>query len=318
MATCQSRRYLNVTTRQISLLNPADKSVRHGHLAANIPSKLGHACVSSENARAILTRATGFLSAYDFTLNPYNGCSFGCTYCYAAFFSRGGFYPKDWGKWVRVKENAVALLEKHKPGIEGKRIYLSSVTDPYQPLERKLRLTRALLEALVAHRPKLVVQTRSPLVARDCDVYQRIEEAGGRVQVNMTITTDDENIRRAFEPYCPSNAVRMRAIGQVAQAGVDACITMTPLLLVADADDFVKNLSAGGVKKFIAQPFHFGKGRFIAQTRTEAVAVMAKKLNCAEAEYQARYLEHYQRVFATLKQGLPSLGEGKDGFAPPF
>lgn len=275
--------------------------------------------MSYENARAILTRATGFLSAYDFTLNPYNGCSFGCTYCYAAFFSRGGFYPEDWGKWVRVKENAVALLKKHKPGgIERKRIYLSSVTDPYQPLEKKLRLTRALLEALVAHRPKLVVQTRSPLVARDCDVYQRIEKAGGRVQVNMTITTDDENIRRAFEPYCPSNAVRMRAIGQVAQAGVDACITMTPLLLVADADEFVKNLSASGVKKFIAQPFHFGKGRFIAQTRTEAVAVMAEKLNCAEAEYQARYLEHYQGVFATLKQGLPSLGEGKDGFAPPF
>lgn len=275
--------------------------------------------MSYEDARAILTRASGFLSAYDFTLNPYNGCSFGCTYCYAAFFSRGGFYPQDWGTWVRVKKNAVALLDKYALGsLGGKLIYLSSVTDPYQPLEKKLRLTRALLEALVAHRPKLVVQTRSPLVTRDCDVFQRIEKAGGRVQVNMTITTDDENIRRAFEPYCPSNAVRMRAIGQVAQAGVDACITMTPLLLVCDPDDFVKNLSASGVKKFIVQPFHFGKGRFIAQTRTDAVAVMAEKLNCGEAEYQARYLEHYRRVFNTLKQGLPELGEGKDGFAPPF
>jgi len=286
---------------------------------AGNPGRAGSAAVFYENARAILTRAGGFLSEYDFTLNPYNGCSFGCTYCYAAFFSRGGFYPKDWGRWVRVKENAVALLGQHKPGsLGGKRIYLSSVTDPYQPLEKKLRLTRALLEVLVAHRPKLVVQTRSPLVARDCDVYQRIEKAGGRVQVNMTITTDDENIRRAFEPYCPSNAARMRAIGRVVQAGVDACITMTPLLLVCDPDGFVENLSATGVKKFIAQPFHFGRGRFVAQTRAEAVAVMAEKLNCGEAEYQARYLRHYRRVFAKLKQGLPHLGEGKDGFAPPF
>jgi len=286
---------------------------------AGNPGRAGSAAVFYENARAILTRAGGFLSEYDFTLNPYNGCSFGCTYCYAAFFSRGGFHPKDWGGWVRVKENAVALLGQHKPGsLGGKRIYLSSVTDPYQPLEKKLRLTRALLEVLVAHRPKLVVQTRSPLVARDCDVYQRIEKAGGRVQVNMTITTDDENIRRAFEPYCPSNAARMRAIGRVVQAGVDACITMTPLLLVCDPDGFVENLSATGVKKFIAQPFHFGRGRFVAQTRAEAVAVMAEKLNCGEAEYQARYLRHYRRVFAKLKQGLPHLGEGKDGFAPPF
>ncbi|MCY4243807.1 MAG: radical SAM protein [Gammaproteobacteria bacterium] len=301
--------YLNAPARQINPL----------HSAAGKPGTSGNAAVSYENARAILTRAGGFLSGYDFTLNPYNGCSFGCTYCYAAFFSRGGFYPDDWGKWVRVKENAVALLEKHKPGsLGGKLIYLSSVTDPYQPLEKKLRLTRALLEALAAHKPKLVVQTRSPMVARDCDVYQRIEQAGGRVQVNMTITTDDENIRRAFEPSCPSNAVRMGAIGQVAQAGVDACITMTPLLLVSNPDGFVKDLSATGVKKFIAQPFHFGKGKFVAQTRAEAVAVMAEKLNCGEAEYQARYLRHYRRVFATLKKSLPNLGEGKDGFAPPF
>lgn len=82
-----------MTARQINPLHSA-------------PGVSGNAAVSYEDARAILTRASGFLSAYDFTLNPYNGCSFGCTYCYAAFFSRGGFYPEDWGKWVRVKKGS--------------------------------------------------------------------------------------------------------------------------------------------------------------------------------------------------------------------
>jgi len=286
---------------------------------AAVPDKLGHARISREYARDILTRATGFMDAYDFTLNPYSGCSFGCTYCYAAFFARGGYSPDAWGKWVRVKQNALALLEKCKPGrLNGKLIYMSSVTDPYQPIEKKLELTRSLLKVLVARKPKLVVQTRSPAVTRDCDLFQQITEAGGRVRVNMTVTTDNEDIRRSFEPYCPSNAVRMRAIGEMAKAGIDTCITMTPLLLVSNPDGFVKNLLATGVEKFIVQPFHFNKGKFIAQTRAEAVTVMSEKLQCDKSEYQERYLKHYHEVLATLKKDLPNLGEGKDGFAPPF
>ena len=82
---------------------------------------------------------------------------------------------------------------------------MSSVTDPYQPIERQLELTRRLLAIMAErHRPRLVVQTHSPLVARDCDLFRRIEDKGGRVQVNMTVTTDDENIHHVFEPFYPS------------------------------------------------------------------------------------------------------------------
>ena len=82
------------------------------------------------------------MDAYDFTLNPYSGCSFGCTYCYAAFFSRDAEKRDAWGYWVNVKENAEALLKKRRRSLDGKRIYMSSVTDPYQPIERELKLTR--------------------------------------------------------------------------------------------------------------------------------------------------------------------------------
>ena len=287
------------------------------------PSRIGETKVAYNPTREILTKSTGFMDAYDFTLNPYSGCSFGCTYCYAAFFSRDAERRDSWGYWVSVKENAVDLLAKRlkrRPDfLDGKLIYMSSVTDPYQPVERELELTRGLLELMAdGHRPKLVVQTRSPDVVRDCDLFRRIEDNGGRVQVNMTVTTDDEDIRRTFEPFCPANPVRLRAIGEVQAAGVDACITMTPLLLVSSPYAFADSLLATGVQKFIAQPFHFQRGKFLAGTQDKAFDLMAEKLDCDRAAFREEYLEHYQIVFEVLRDTLPELGEGKDGFKPPF
>ena len=284
------------------------------------PHTIGQAAVAYAPAREVLTAATGFMDAYDFTLNPYSGCSFGCTYCYAAFFSRDTQRRDSWGYWVSVKENAAALLAKRPPGaLDGKLIYMSSVTDPYQPVERELRLTRRLLETLAErHRPKLVVQTRSPDVVRDCDLFRQIEANGGRVQVNMTVTTDDEDLRRTFEPFCPANPARLRAIGAVQAAGVDACITMTPLLLVSSPYAFADSLIATGVRKFIAQPFHFQRGKFLAGTRDKAFDLMAEKLECSRADFRREYLEHYGQVFGILRDMLPELGEGKNGFKPPF
>ena len=284
------------------------------------PPRVGAAAVAYAPAREVLTKATGFMEEYDFTLNPYSGCSFGCTYCYAAFFSKTEEARDSWGLWVKVKENAVDLMARRKAGsLDGRLIYMSSVTDPYQPVEREVGLTRRLLELLAErHKPKLVVQTRSPDVVRDCDLFRHIEENGGRVQVNMTVTTDDEEVRRTFEPFCPSNVVRLRAIGEVQAAGVDTCITMTPLLWVSEPYAFADSLLQTGVRKFIAQPFHFQKGKFLASTRDKARELMAEKLNSDTWSFRERYLEHYGRVFQVLEGKLPELGEGKDGFKPPF
>ena len=165
-----------------------------------------------------------------------------------------------------------------------------------------------------------MVQTRSPDVVRDCDLFRRIEENGGRVQVNMTVTTDDEDIRRTFEPFCPSNPARLAAITKVKEAGVEACITMTPLLLVSSPYAFADSLVETGVQKFIAQPFHFNRGKFVAMTRGRALDLMAEKLECDPADFKEEYLEHYRMVFEVLSEmlGERELGEGKDGFKPPF
>ena len=291
------------------------------------PSRIGETALAYNTTGDILTKATGFMDTYDFTLNPYSGCSFGCTYCYAAFFSRDTEKRDTWGYWVNVKENAVELLQKRlkrkSDALDDKLIYMSSVTDPYQPVERELKLTRRILEVMAdGHRPKLVVQTRSPDVVRDCDLFRQIEDNGGRVQVNMTVTTDDEDIRRTFEPFCPANRVRLDAITQVQAEGIDACITMTPLLIVNSPYAFADHLVETGVKKFIAQPFHFNKGKFVANTRQRAFDLVAEKLECDPANFREEYLAHYNENFDVIRDVLTEsgleLGEGKEGFKPPF
>ena len=296
---------------QISLLSEQPSSHQ--------PDRHGRVKVEYSSVRDILTRATGFMEDYDFTLNPYSGCSFGCTYCYAAFFSHSPEKRDTWGKWVKVKEDAVQRITSRRSSLDGKLIYMSSVTDPYQPIERKLKLTRRLLEVLaIHHRPKLVIQTRSPDVTRDKDLFHKMIANGGRVQINFTVTTDDEDIRRTFEPYCPNNRVRLRAAGELCRDGLDICITMTPLLLVRDPDRFVDSLLSTGIERFISQPFHFQRGKFLAGTRDTALSLMAEKLGSDPEKFQHIYLKHYHHIRNILRDRLPNLGEGKDGFRPPF
>lgn len=268
-------------------------------------SQLGHSSIHYKQAGSILSAATGFMDGYDYTLNPYSGCSFGCSYCYAAFFARDNALREQWGYWVNVKDNALLLLKKlRKKPLLNKAVYMSSVTDPYQPIEKELELTRSLLQELADyHQVRLVVQTRSPLVTRDIDLFQRFSA----VQVNMTITTDSERVRKVFEPLCPGNKVRLQAIQQVHEAGVPACITMTPLLPVEDAEAFAQSLLATGISRFIIQPFHADRGKFTAGTREEALR-LTQELGWTT--------ERYQQVLQVIKQHIPSIGEGKQGFAP--
>lgn len=275
------------------------------HLEPEKKTVIGKSEITYRQASTILTAGKGFMDGYDFTLNPYSGCTFGCTYCYAAFFSRTEEQRKNWGYWVQVKENALILLSKYrkKPLID-KTIYLSSVTDPYQPIDKELELTRSILQELLDfHEVRLVIQTRSPLATRDIDLFQKFET----IQVNMTITTDSEDVRKAFEPLCPSNKVRLKAIKEINDAGVNSCITMTPLLPVKDAHQFANDLVQTGIKKFIIQPFHADKGKFVASTREDAMKIV-KELEWTN--------EKYIEVQKIIQQYIPNIGIGKDGFKP--
>lgn len=266
---------------------------------------IGRSRVSTRQARSILTRATGFIGAFDYTLNPYSGCTFGCSYCYAAFFAKDPAHQQTWGDWVEVKVNALALLrKKRKRPLIDKTLYLSSVTDPYQPIERQLELTRSLLEELLTHHQvNLVIQTRGTLVTRDIDLLRRFR----RVQVNMTVTTDDDDVRKGFEPMCPSNTRRLEAIAEVQASGIRTCITMTPLLPVRDPFAFAEALAATEVPRFVVQYFHQGKVRFAAGTG-ERARQLAQQLEWTEQDYRA--------VIEVLRAYLPNVEEGQEGFRP--
>jgi DNA repair photolyase len=280
-----------------------------GHIAdtGNEKHSFGHSSVEHKSVKTILSKASGFIGTFDFTLNPYSGCTFGCTYCYAASFASTYTLKNSWGSWVQVKENTLELLrKKRKKSLMGKTIFMSSVTDPYQPVEKELRLTRSVLEELLEyHQPRLVIQTRGPLVTRDIDLLKQFEF----LQVNMTITTDDETVRRVFEPMCPSNSRRMEAVSQLSQAGIQTCVTMTPLLPVKDPEQFAQSLLATGAQRFIAQHFHAEAGRFVASTGKAAVALFRERGWTTEA---------YNRTIGIFKKAIPHLFEGKEGFAPPW
>jgi DNA repair photolyase len=268
-------------------------------------SKIGQSSIVFKDSASILTEANGFMTGYDFTLNPYGGCTFGCTYCYAAFFSRSEEKMTNWGYWVEVKQNAVTLLKKKRGKLYNKVIYMSSVTDPYQPIEKDVQLSHEILKELALQRVKLVIQTRSHLVVNDLSILKEFDF----VQVNMTITTDSEKIRKSFEPMCPSNKMRLEAIRKLTEAGIPTCITMTPLLPIENVDSFIADLLATGVKNFIVQPFHKEKGKFVRGTREEAMNLL-REFNWSD--------ERYKAIVARFKSELPNCGEGQSGFAPPF
>ncbi len=193
--------------------------------------------VTHVDSRSILTETRGFTSVavpgtgFHYSLNPYRGCAFNCSYCYAPAFVFDDAARRNWGRWVAVKANAEQLLRSagRKGKLRNKNVYLSTVTDPYQPIERKLELTRACLQVMLEFPPRLLtIQTRSPLVTRDLDLFRQMTP--GRIAVCMSITTDDEQVRRIFEPACAPIAKRLQAIRTVREAGIPTQASVAPLL----------------------------------------------------------------------------------------
>jgi len=263
-----------------------------------VPARVGMARVTRRRVKQILTKATGSLSGFDFTINPYVGCSFACEYCYAAFFQPDEEKVRDWGYWVEVKENALDLLKcEHR--LAGSRVYMGSVTDPYQPVEKTTRLTRSLVEHMATLRPQpnLVVQTRSPIAARDIDLFLRFD----KLRVNMSVTTDDDVVRKRYEPSCASIERRLEAVKKMADAGVATSLSLCPLLPVSDVDQFAKTIKASGAGRIWTGYFHPGTRKFAAGTRENAL-VLAKE--------DGWNFERYIETVTQLKKLLPELVGG--------
>lgn len=256
-------------------------------------------------SRSIFSPATGFIrrGGFAWTCNPYVGCSFGCAYCYAAFLPQNRRPPEEWGRWVTAKKNAAELARKQARKVAGQAVYMSSVTDPYQPVERGLMLTRGILEAMLPHQPRLTVQTRGPLVVRDIDVLKHFRS----LRVNVSIPTDSERVRMQFEPKAPPLEKRWDAIRQLKDAGIAVGVCVTPTLPVEDLAGFAKRVADFAPDVLVCQDFHDSGGNFGADTGEEARRLLAE-IGWGPA--------NYRRFVDRLREDM-LVYEAEAGFFPP-
>jgi hypothetical protein len=187
--------------------------------------------------------------------------------------------------------------------VAGQAVYVSSVTDPYVPAERSLCLTRGILEELVPHQPRLLVQTRGPLVVRDIDVLAQFRA----LRVNVSVPTDSEAVRQAFEPKAPPLERRWQALAELRAAGLKVGVCVTPMLPLEDPDRFVKRLADFAPDVLVVQDFHDAGGGFGADTGAAARQLLAASGWTAD---------DYRRCVARLRQHL-HVYEAEAGFFPP-
>ncbi|KUK82909.1 MAG: Radical SAM domain protein [Microgenomates bacterium 39_6] len=180
------------------------------------------------------------LPEVDYVVNPYVGCGHGCVYCYARFMRRFTGHQEAWGEFVDVKINAGKLAEKELSRIGEKTVLLSSVTDPYQPLERKYQLTRRVLQQAVANHTPISILTKSNLVLRDLDLLSRLDYC----EVGMSFSASEDNIRRVFEPRTSNVDQRLGALTKIKESGIRTYAFLGPILPgLTDLEDLFKHFA---------------------------------------------------------------------------
>ncbi len=184
-----------------------------------------------EPCRSALNRVQGM--PFRWSLNPYTGCAHRCTFCYVRAFERRADRPSGagYGQSVRVKINVVPVLRAELARRTWRRelVAVGAATDPYQPAEGWYRITRGCLEAFAAVRNPFSLITRGPMIVRDIDVLQEASRRAA-VDVNVSIPTLDEDIRRKTEPGTAPARQRLRAVRALVEAGIKAGIAIAPIL----------------------------------------------------------------------------------------
>jgi len=182
---------------------------------------------------------------FTWTINPYRGCEFACKYCYARYTHefmemRNGI---EFEQKIYAKQHAVELLRQELRRVKpGEEIALGTATDPYQPIERKLEITRAILQEFARHAGfELGIVTKSSLIARDIDMLKEISQQN-QLTVNFTVTTTDVELARLLEPRAPRPDLRLESLRKLRDAGIKAGVICAPVL--PEITDSPKQLEA--------------------------------------------------------------------------
>jgi DNA repair photolyase len=244
-------------------------------------------------ARSILNRS----AIGDYCINPYVGCQHACIYCYADYYTRLMGYRGEWGSYVHAKINAPNLLlkeiRKKKKGV----VYLSSLTDPYQPVEVNYRLTRRILEILMSYKWPVIIQTKSSSIIRDIDVITKFDN----VNVGFTMITLDEDIRRRFEPFSSPINARIDALMRLKEEKVRTFVFIGPILPGTDLDELRELIMT--VKDY-ADLIYFD--------RLNLKPGVASRIDRALSEiWKPNWLSNLNIYYVNLKKSLIKLLEGE-------
>ena len=193
--------------------------------------------VNEIRCKSILNKSG--IPGIDYALNPYTGCEHGCRYCYAVFMKKFSGHKEEWGSFVDVKINAPDVLRKQLKKAKPGKVSFSTVTDPYQPIEKEYKITRKCLEILLEYDFSISILTKSPLVLRDKDLLKEISD----VNIGFSIAFLDEKTRSKFELNSSSSKERLRALSILSEAGIKTWIFFAPIFpYFSDTEEHINQL----------------------------------------------------------------------------
>ena len=199
-------------------------------------------------------------------INPYVGCGHSCVYCYARFIKRFTGHTERWGSFVDARINIADILKKQlkSPKYKGKLIFIGTVTDPYQSIEKKYKLTRSILQVLLDHKNPVSILTKSDLVLRDIDLLKELKN----VDVNFTVTTLDEKWKELVEPNSPTVRQRFEAMGKLVNKGIRVFAMMGPYWpIFTNPEALFKEFKRVGVSHIFTESFNTVGGNWTGVER---------------------------------------------------
>lgn len=260
---------------------------------------------------------------FRYSVNPYRGCYHACAYCYArpSHELLGYGAGTDFERTLVVKRAAAELLRARfeRPSWTGEHVVFSGVTDPYQPVERELGLTRACLEVCAEYQNPAGIITKSALIERDLDLLVELHERAS-LHVFVSVPFASEEVARALEPYAPTPTRRLRTIERLAAAGLRVGVSVSPLVPGLGEDDLRPLLAAaraaGATSTFAVTLRLPGAVREVfLSTLRERLPLRAKKVEArlrdlhGDSLYDARFLVR-QRGSGVYAEALRALFEG--------
>lgn len=203
--------------------------------------------VFSDDSRSIINRVDSPDIGFKWTINPYRGCEHGCIYCYARPTHEllGLSCGLDFETRIGAKRDAPALLRRElaSPRWERETIIMSGITDPYQPIERQLGITRACLEVMIEYGQPVSIITKNRLILRDIDLLTSLH-AHGSVSVAVSITTLDPRLAATMEPRASSPSARLETIRRLSEAGIPVSVMTAPVIPALNDHEIPRILEA--------------------------------------------------------------------------